>query len=301
MFERIKWFLPALSLLLALFLLFVSSYSLIWRGSSLSSLALEVAGPIERLLTAITLRVETLWHNYLYLVNLRQENEALHELLDRQERQIVELVEIKVAQDRLTSLLGLREAYPYLIMKPAHVLALDPAPWARSIIISLGALDGVLTDQAVIQKRGVVGRVIETAPHYARVLLATDFTSSIDAFVQRSRAVGILRGGGSGPFLLKYVRKDEDVCSGDQIITSGLDGFFPRGLALGTVSWVNRQSAGMFMEVEAYSQVTFDRLEEVMVLINLGPPIDWLTLAPRLKSLLENVRIGDNPPPLLQP
>ncbi|KXS55968.1 MAG: hypothetical protein AMR96_05275 [Candidatus Adiutrix intracellularis] len=298
MFERVKWFLPALTLLLALFFLFASSHDVLWRGNPLSSLALEVVGPIERLLAVAAFRVETLWRNYLYLVNLRQENEALHELLDRQERKIIELVEFKVAHDRLTSLLGLQEAYPHLIMKPAHVLARDPVPWARSVIISLGALDGVLIDQAVIQNRGVVGRVIETAPHYARVLLATDFTSSIDAFVQRSRAVGLLRGGGSGPLLLKYVRKDEDVCSGDQIITSGLDGFFPRGLALGTVSWVNRQSVGMFMEVEAYPQVTFDRLEEVMVLINLGPPIDWLTLAPRFRSLLEDARIWDVPPPI---
>jgi rod shape-determining protein MreC len=256
---------------------------------------------VERLLTATALRVETLWRNYCYLVNLRQENEALRELLGRQERQIVELAEFKAAQGRLTSLLGLREAYPHLIMKPAHILAWDPGPWARSVIISLGALDGVLTDQAVIHDRGVVGRVIETAPHYARVLLATDFTSSIDAFVQRSRAVGLLSGGGSGPLLLKYVRKDEDVRPGDQIVTSGLDGFFPRGLALGAVSRVNRQSAGMFMEVEARSQVTFDRLEEVMVLINQGPPIDWLTLAPRLRPLLEDARAGDAPPAPHQP
>ena len=286
MFERLKWFVPALTILMAMVLLSTANRPRV-RSTPLSSLALEVAGPVERALTASALKVENFWLDYFYLVGLRKENQALRETLARQQQQIVQFGEFKAANERLTGLLGLRQAYPHLEMVPAHVLAWDPGPWSRSVTISVGSRDGVAIDQAVVHDQGVVGRVVEVSPNYARVLLATDYSSSIDAFIQRTRAVGILSGQGALPMTLKYVRKEEDVRPGDVVVTSGLDGFFPRGLALGSVSRVNRRSEDMFMAVEIAPQVSFNRLEEVMVLANLAPPPDWLTMAPRLRYLLE--------------
>jgi rod shape-determining protein MreC len=286
-FTRLKWMLPALTLLAALLLLSSSSRaggrSGLWPG-----LFLEAAGPVYRLVAATVAAVDNFWRGYFFLVDLRRENDELRKQLDDQARQIVELSENRAAAARLNSLLGLREAYPHLLMKPARILAWDPGPWYRSVIISLGARDGLARDQAVIHPRGVVGRVMETSPQYARVLLATDYSSSIDAFVQRSRTPGILSGQGGSRLTLKYVRKDEDVRTGDQVVTSGLDGFFPGGLALGTVSRVSRQGPGLFMEVEVRSQTPFDRLEEVLVLMNQGPPVEWLGLAPAIRPLLED-------------
>lgn len=296
MFDRLKWLLPALTLLLAMILLSASSRQPGRVSSSLTSVVLEVAGPIENLLISSARAVEDFFQHYFYLVGVRQENEELRAVIDRQELQIVQLNEYKAGSERLTALLGLRQAYPYLIMKPAYVLAWDPGPWFRSVTISVGSSDGVLPEQAVIHDAGVVGRVVEVSPNYARVLLATDFNSSIDAFIQRTRAVGILSGEGSRPMSLKYVRKDEDVRPGDQVVTSGLDGFFPRGLALGQVTRVNRQSVDTFAAVEVAPAVSFDRLEEVMVLINQGPPIDWLTLAPRLRPLFEDAEAAPRQP-----
>lgn len=287
MFERIKWLLPALTLLLAMIMLSVSSRQQ-GRGNTVASVVLEVVGPVETLLTSSARRVEDFWSGYINLVGVSEENKTLREVMARQEQQIVQLGEFQAANERLTALLGLRQAYPHLLMKPAYILAWDPGPWFRSVVISVGSSDGVAIDQAVIHDRGVVGRVVDVTPNYARVLLATDFYSSIDAFIQRTRAVGILSGRGAGPMNLMYVRKDEDVRPGDVVVTSGLDGFFPRGLALGTVSRLNRQNADMFVEVDVTPQVAFDRLEEVMVVINQAPPIDWLTLAPRLRPLLED-------------
>lgn len=257
------------------------------RSTPLASVLLEVVGPVERALDAVVGKVDDFWRNYLFLVAVREENKTLRDTVNRQSQQLAELGEYKAANERLTSLLGLREAYPDLEMKPAHILAWDPGPWFRSVIISLGSRDGLAVDQAVVHDRGVVGRVVDTTPNYARVLLANDFNSSIDAFVQRTRTAGILSGAGARAMRLNYVHKDEDVRPGDLIITSGLDGFFPRGLALGTVSRVDRESAGMFMVIDVIPQVAFERLEEVMVILNQSQPVDWLTLAPGLQPLLE--------------
>ena len=280
--------LPALVLLAALFLLSVSSRSESGRADPWPGLFLEIAGPVKQRVSAIVGVVGDFWRDYFYLVDLRRENEELRKQLSEQALQIVELNESRAAVARLNGLLGLREAYPHILMKPARILAWGPGPWFRSVIINLGERDGLVRDQAVIHSRGVVGRVMETSTHYARVLLATDFSSSIDAFVQRSRAPGILSGEGGYRMSLNYVRKDEDVRPGDQVVTSGQDGFFPGGLALGTVSRVSRQGAGLFMDVEVRAQAPFDRLEEVLVLINQGPPIEWLKLAPAIRPLLED-------------
>ncbi|MDR2946132.1 MAG: rod shape-determining protein MreC [Candidatus Adiutrix sp.] len=304
MFERLKWLLPALTLILALGLMSVGSRHL-GRGSALSAAALEVVGPVERFLVASAGAVEDFWLGYFYLVDLRRENEALRERLRQQGQQLTEHGELRAANERLTSLLSLRQAYPQVVMKAAHVLAWDPGPWFRSIVISVGSDDGVAVDQAVVHGQGAVGRVIEVTPNYARVLLATDFNSSIDAFVQRTRAVGIVGGQGARPMYMKYVRQDEDVRPGDLVVTSGLDGAFPRGLALGTVTRVNRQSADIFVAVEVSPAVAFDRLEEVLVVTNQGEPIDWLSLGPRLRPLVEDAeeahrRLGlieENRPP----
>jgi rod shape-determining protein MreC len=287
LFSQLKLILPVLTLLAALLILSASSQAG-RRVGPWSGLFMEAAGPVERLVAGTVARVGDFWRGYFYLVGLRKENAELRRRLDEQARLIVELNEDRAAAARLASLMGLREAYPHLLMKPARILAWTPGPWFRSITINIGARDGVARDQAVVHNLGVVGRVMETSPNYARVLLATDFSSSIDAFVQRSRAPGILSGEGGSRMTLNYVRKDEDVRPGDQVVTSGLDGFFPGGLALGTVSRVSRQGPGLFMEVEVRAQAPFDRLEEVLILVNQGPPIEWLTLAPALRPLLED-------------
>lgn len=286
MFERLKWLLPALTLLLAMILLSASSRQP-GRGGVMSSVVLEVIGPVERLLVSSARGVEAFWSRYLALVNVSKENEKLREVVSSQARQLAQAAEDRAANERLNSLLGLRQAYPHLLMKPAHVLAWEPGPWFHSFVISLGAGDGLAVDQAVIHPQGVVGRVVELTPNYARVLLATDFQSSIDAFIQRTRNVGILSGQGNRPMSLNYIRKEEDVRPGDMVVSSGLDGLFPRGLPLGTVSRVDRHSPGLFMTIEVKPQVVYDRLEEVMVVINQGPPVDWLTLAPRLRPFVE--------------
>ncbi|MDR1921094.1 MAG: rod shape-determining protein MreC [Candidatus Adiutrix sp.] len=288
MLDRLKWLLPALTLFMALVLLSASGRQQ-GGGSSLAALMLEIVGPAENLLTSSARGVENVWRNYFYLADVRRENEIMREVIDRQARQIIQLNEYKAANERLTGLLEFREANPAFVSRPARVLAWDPGPWFRSVIINLGSLDGAAVDQAVVHSSGVVGRIVEATPHFARVLLATDFNSSIDAFVQRSRAVGILSGQGGAPFILKYVRKDEDVRPGDLVVTSGLDGFFPKGLALGSVSRVERQGVEMFVSVEVVPVVPFDRLEEVLVIIDERPPLDWLSLAPRLRPLTEDI------------
>lgn len=296
MLDRLKVLLPVATLVLSLALLTTHGRKPAAGDSLAVTVVLEAVGPLESALSASARAVENVWRHYFRLTGLARENESLREIVDRQAREITYLREGKAEAARLAALLGLRDSLPRnVITKPARVLAWDPGPWFRSVIIGLGAYDGLAVDQAVLHPQGVVGRVVEVTPHYARVLLATDFNSSVDAFIQRTRAVGILSGQGGKPMTLKYVRKDEDVRVGDQVVASGLDGFFPKGAALGTVSRVDRRSADIFVQVEVTPTVPFDRLEEVLVVVGEKPPIDWLSLAPRLRPLLEDALAQEAP------
>ena len=87
---------------------------------------------------------------------------------------------------------------------------------------------------AVLSFQGVVGKVIAVSPNAARVLLIDDHNSALDSFDQRTRARGIVAGVVDDGITMKYVERSQDVRPGDVIVTSGLDGIFPRGLLIGT-------------------------------------------------------------------
>jgi rod shape-determining protein MreC len=118
---------------------------------------------------------------------------------------------------------------------------------------------------AVISNAGVVGRITDASWNVSRVLLMIDENCNVDALVQGSRAQGILQGGGSKACLLKYVSMAEDVRPGMAVVTSGVGGFFPKGLLLGVVVKVSKKNVGLFQTVEVAPAVDFKKLEEVLI------------------------------------
>ena len=125
---------------------------------------------------------------------------------------------------------------------------------------------------AVISPEGVVGQILKASPDYATVLLVTDYNSAIDAIVQRTRAKGIVEGKEGNRCQLKYLLRTEDVEPGDIVITSGLDGKFPKGLMIGEIQKVDKRHLGVFQYAELIPKVDLDRLEEVLVITEFSIP-----------------------------
>jgi cell shape-determining protein MreC len=111
----------------------------------------------------------------------------------------------------------------------------------------------------------VVGQVFAASPSAARVLLIEDPSSGIDAIVARSRARGIVEGGSDAGCTLKYVKRGEEIRVGDEIVTSGLDGTFPKGVPLGTITGIIPGERGLFQSAEVRPSVDFSKVEEVLV------------------------------------
>jgi rod shape-determining protein MreC len=117
----------------------------------------------------------------------------------------------------------------------------------------------------VLARQGVVGQVIEVSHLAARALVLTDHNSGIDAIVQRTRARGIVQGDAENGCRMKYLRRGEDVVAGDRVVTSGMDGIFPKGILIGEVREVSRGQRGLLQMATVEPSVSLDSIEEVLI------------------------------------
>ena len=202
--------------------------------------------------------------NFLTLSGFKSENERLRKRIQALEVERQRLLEAEATNRKLQQLLDFRVQLPG---KPvtASIIANSASSWFQGCILDKGSADGVHKDMAVVTPLGVVGKVVSVTGRSAKVILLTDANSGIDVMVQRSRSRGIVSGSLDSGTVLKYMKRSEDVQVGDRLITSGLDGVFPKGLMAGTVIKVNKQSLGLFQSIEVLPAVQSALVEEVLV------------------------------------
>jgi rod shape-determining protein MreC len=235
------------------------------------ALLMEICSPFQKATTLAIKTVKGTFQQYVFLVNLEKENRALKRKIAELQEGNHQMKEMKLANERLRRLLQFREKNsPSMI--GAEVIGQDPSSWFRSVIVDKGERDGVKKGMAVISPAGVIGQILKTAPHYATVLLITDYNSAIDSIVERTRAKAIIEGKGENRCQLKYLLRAEEVAVGDVIVTSGMGGNFPKGLMVGEVKKVDKKGYGIFQYAELVPSVDFTELEEVFVITETSPP-----------------------------
>lgn len=232
---------------------------------------LEVLRPVQAGTANFGAGLRSIYHDYLNLVRVRQENERLIAELARVKAEQARMAELEAENRHLTELLELRDALGADAIA-ANVIGSDATGISHTLILGQGSASGLRPGMAVLSNEGVVGRIIETSPHASRVLLIDDHNSALDGFDQRSRARGIVAGLVDDGVIMKYVDRSQDIKAHDTIVTSGLDGIFPRGLLVGTVSGVHREGPGLFLTVQLAPAVSFRELEQVLVVRQQTPP-----------------------------
>ena len=225
-----------------------------------------IIAPIQKGLTQTIHFAEGLWHQYFYLVSVTEENEKLKIALSEALEKNNQCTETEISNQRFKKLLNFQKTVKNDTIA-AQVIGKDPSPWFKSIIIDKGFSDGVRTGLPVVSSEGVAGQVIEVAGNYSKVLLLTDRNSAIDSLAQRTRARGIVRGTSDGRYFFQYVLRKYEIQEGDTVISSGLDGVFPKGLRIGQVQSVNQKHSGIFQEIVVVPFVDFEKLEEVMIVL----------------------------------
>ncbi len=209
-----------------------------------------------------------IWSGYVGLRGAAAENKTLRE-------QVALLIQERSAMQatveenrRLKKLLDLKVAHDFPSLA-AQVIGEDASGWYRTIILNRGAHDGVVSGMAVTDTNGVVGRVTKTVAGASRVLLLTDPGLSIDCRVARTRDRGVLTGSLESGCVLSYLPLKADVTPGDQVVTSGLDGIFPKDLPVGKIATVRKGRLDLFLEAVVTPSVDISRLEEALII--LGP------------------------------
>jgi rod shape-determining protein MreC len=234
------------------------------KNDPIGPILLWMLRPLQIVVHSTTGLFKGVQENYLTLTGYKAENEILKQRIAQLELERNRLLEAEAINLRLQQLLEFRSHLPAVTVT-ATIIANSASNWFQSCLIDKGSAHGVRAGMSVVTPLGVIGRVVEVTAQSAKVLLVTDPNSGIDVIVQRTRARGIVSGSLENSTILKYVKRSEDVQVGDRLITSGLDGIFPKGLMVGTVTKVRKQTLGLFQAIDVIPAVTTAQTEVVLV------------------------------------
>jgi rod shape-determining protein MreC len=229
---------------------------------------------VQQAMSSVVDGVQYAWGNYVDLRGVRAENEALRSRVADLEVRLQEQRALATRTEKLQALLNLRASAPAPTLA-AEVIAGNPNPGMLTVTIDRGSADGVQENMAVIAPTGVVGRVVgQPAAHAARVQLIIDRHAAAGALSERSRAGGMVVGQdepGRPPLRMELVSNLADLKVGDIVVTSGADGIYPKGFAIGRVESVER-GTGLYLTVTVQPAVEFRSLEEVLVVLAPARP-----------------------------
>ena len=228
------------------------------------ALTFGVFAEVQRTTTSGIGSVRDVWQNYFALQQTRQENQQLRTEVAQlrvglqQERALAE-------QSRmLQKLLDMKMETP-LKTTAAYVIAGAASPDFRTATIDKGSSDGLKPDMAVISPAGVVGRIILPTSRAAKIQLLIDRDAAAGAVTERGRAQGVVVGTGTS-LRLDHVPGTADIKVGDRVVTSGIEGIYPKGFEIGQVESLERR-AGEFSAVIIRPAVEFSSVEAVLVVL----------------------------------
>ena len=218
---------------------------------------------VQRGAAGVTGGVRGAWNGYIGLRGAHAENQRLKQELGE--------LQIKFQQQRaraeraqqLERLLGFRNELEVDTI-PASVIGAGADLDFRILTIDKGQNSGVAANMAVIAPTGVVGRIVTPTRHAAKVHLLIDRNAAAGALVERSRAQGVVLGAGEQLLRMEYVAGTADVKVGDTVVTSGIDGIYPKGFVIGRIERVDGGNA-MYKTIRVRPSVDFNGLEEVLV------------------------------------
>jgi len=222
------------------------------HDSGLETATQETIAPLAALLAVPLRSFEGLFSDLDQRRSAFRDNQALRDeiavLRERQAR--YDNLAAKVG--RYEAILGVDTETEIPLRKiAARAIGETDGPFVRSVLLNVGARDGVEEGNPVMSTHGLVGHVINVGPKTTRVLRLSDLNSRIAVASARSGATAILAGDNSPLPKLSFVNQSESWALGDRVISSGDDGALPRGLEVGTI--VPGESGGLRVRLSSHS------------------------------------------------
>jgi rod shape-determining protein MreC len=227
--------------------------------------------PFERAAHGIGWGIGHGWSDYLDLRHVRQQNKDLQQQVTRMRIEQAAIAEDALEGRRLQALLAFREKYVGSTVA-AQVIGASGSDLSRVLTIDKGSNDGIRPDMAVITPDGIVGKIRDVDPGTAHVLEINDQSSGAGVILASTRIRAILRGTVAGRAQIENLTSDSRIKPGEQVITSGGDQVYPRGLPVGTIESIAADPDHQpYSAIVVRPAVNLDRVEEVLIITCTQP------------------------------
>jgi len=228
-----------------------------------------VVMPFQTLFTSTSKGVGGFFGYFADVKKIKEENKQMSEKIDELNNTIRNIEEFKLENERLKSMLDLKQDMWNYNLVSAEVIAKDPGNWFNTFTIDKGTSSGLSVREAVITSKGLVGYIYEIGTNYAKVVTIIDSNSSTGSLVVRTRDIAMIEGdlelGMDGLCKMTYISKDASVITGDLIETSGLGGIYPKGILIGKIREIRPETHSVSQYAVVEPVVDFERISEVFV------------------------------------
>jgi rod shape-determining protein MreC len=236
-------------------------------------IVVTIASPIQYAAATLARGISNLWGDYVYLVDVKEDNRGLASQNARLRAQVHKLETLEEENRRLRRLLELRQSLRTDVVS-AQVIGKDTSQFFRVARVSLDRETREIgPNLPVLSQDGVVGTTIKGGKDTVDVRLIVDAGSGVDVVVERTGARGFIKGMGDEKYAceVQYMQRTDEVVQGDLLVTSGVGRRFPKGIPVAKVDEVVKRDFGIYQRVIATPTVDFSRLEEVLILTTAPP------------------------------
>lgn len=225
---------------------------------------MTVFSPVPKLVNWIGGTASDMYHGYLDMRRSVAENTTLRRKVASLTTENLKLRQSGADLRRIRGLLGYSEQIS-LETSMAQAIMLDTSGRFKSIILDRGSDDHIEVNDVVVNASGLIGRVVLTTGDMSKVQLIVDSNCAVGVLLERTRRQGVLRGNGQGGAQLYDIPSLADVQPDDVILTAGIDGIYPKGIPVGTVTRAEK-GQDLFKSIQIRPAVDFGAIEEVIVI-----------------------------------
>lgn len=237
------------------------------ENSTFHILVMDIFSPIERGTLSMKESLVSFVDHYFNLVNVSKENLVLRKEIENLKGELFIQKETLLENERLKKMFQFAEELK-LEKVLAQVTGWDTSNEFKVLRVNKGASDGIKVMSPVVTMNGLVGYVYSVSDSFADILTILDQNNRVDAIVSRTRTHGILEGLSGFTCRLKHVPKSHEVEIGDEILTAGLGNIYPKGIKIGSITRVDKTNISLTQDIDITPSVDFQKLEEVLILID---------------------------------
>lgn len=228
---------------------------------------INTLSPVQSGLTNFKQGISHFFDDYVANISASRNNRSLQKEVESLKSELFSYSEMTKENERLKELLQFGQDIDREKVL-AQIVGWDASRDYKSIRINKGKKDGIKLLSSVVTTQGLVGYIYRLTDNFADILTILDADNKVDGIIERTRSHGIVEGLSRQRCSMKYVTRTEPIELNDLVLTSGLGNIYPKGIRIGTVTQIERDSYGISQDVVISPSVDFSQLEEVIVLVS---------------------------------